>query len=48
MATVITRTFTRVVVPLILLLPIALLLQGHNLSGGGFIGSVLYGLALYR
>ena len=39
--TVITRTVTRVVFPLILLTAIALLLQGHNLPGGGFIAGVL-------
>ncbi|MFB6201583.1 MAG: MnhB domain-containing protein [Halorhabdus sp.] len=35
------RTVVRIVVPLILLTAIALLLQGHNLPGGGFIGGVL-------
>jgi len=39
--TVIARTVTRLVVPLILITAIALLLQGHNLPGGGFIGGVL-------
>ncbi len=39
--TVITRTVVRIVVPIILLTAIALLLQGHNLPGGGFIGAVL-------
>ena len=39
--TVISRTVTRVVVPIILVTSIALLLQGHNLPGGGFIGAVL-------
>lgn len=39
--TVIARTVTRVVVPIILVTSIALLLQGHNLPGGGFIGAVL-------
>ena len=38
---VITRTVTRVVFPLILLTAIALLFQGHNLPGGGFIAGVL-------
>src|SRR6056297_3509188 len=41
MSTVIARTVTRLVVPLILVTAIALLLQGHNLPGGGFIGGVL-------
>ena len=40
-ATVIARTVTRIVFPLILLTAIALLLRGHNLPGGGFIAGVL-------
>lgn len=39
--TVITQTVTRIVVPITLLTAIALLLRGHNLPGGGFIGAVL-------
>ena len=39
--TVIARTVTRLVVPLILVTAVALLLQGHNLPGGGFIAGVL-------
>ncbi|WP_435078179.1 MnhB domain-containing protein [Halococcus sp. AFM35] len=39
--TVITRTVTRIVFPLILLTAFALLFQGHNLPGGGFIAGVL-------
>lgn len=39
--TVIARTVVRLVVPIILLTAVALLLQGHNLPGGGFIGAVL-------
>ena len=39
--TVIARTVARIVVPIILVTAIALLLQGHNLPGGGFIGGVL-------
>lgn len=39
--TVIARTVTRTVVPLILVTAVALLLQGHNLPGGGFIAGVL-------
>ena len=39
--TVVSRTVVRIVVPVILLTAIALLLQGHNLPGGGFIGGVL-------
>ena len=41
MTTVVTRTVTRTVVPLILVTAIALMLQGHNLPGGGFIAGVL-------
>ena len=39
--TVIARTAARVVVPIILVTSVALLLSGHNLPGGGFIGGVL-------
>jgi multicomponent Na+:H+ antiporter subunit B len=39
--TVIARTSTRLAVPIILLPAVALLLQGHNLPGGGFIAGVL-------
>lgn len=39
--TIIARTVVRTVVPIILLTAIALVLQGHNLPGGGFIGGVL-------
>ena len=39
--TVISRTVVRVVVPVIIVTSVALLLQGHNLPGGGFIGAVL-------
>ena len=39
--TVIMRTVTRVVVPIILLVSVALFLQGHNQPGGGFIAGVL-------
>ncbi len=41
MSTVIAKTITKAVLPLILMTSIALLLQGHNLPGGGFIGGVL-------
>lgn len=44
--TVIARTVTRLVVPVILLTAVALLLQGHNLPGGGFVGAVLTVTAL--
>jgi multicomponent Na+:H+ antiporter subunit B len=39
--TVIARTVTRIVFPLILLTALALLFQGHNRPGGGFIAGVL-------
>lgn len=41
MTTVIVRTVTRITVPIILLVSIALFLQGHNQPGGGFIAGVL-------
>ncbi|WP_134671876.1 MnhB domain-containing protein [Halorussus marinus] len=41
MTTVIMKTTARIVVPIILVLAISLLLQGHNLPGGGFIAGVL-------
>lgn len=39
--TVIARTVTRTVVPVIVVTAIALLFQGHNRPGGGFIAGVL-------
>lgn len=44
--TVIARTITRLVVPIITMTAVALLFQGHNLPGGGFIGAVLTAAAL--
>jgi multicomponent Na+:H+ antiporter subunit B len=41
MATVIMRTTTRSIVPIILVVAISIFLQGHTLPGGGFIGGVL-------
>jgi len=35
------RTTARIVVPIVLVIAISLLLQGHNLPGGGFIAGVL-------
>lgn len=46
MTTVIARTATRLVVPIVLVTAIALLIQGHNLPGGGFIAAVLTATAL--
>lgn len=39
--TVIARTIVRTTVPIILVTALALLFQGHNRPGGGFIGGVL-------
>lgn len=44
--TVIARTVTRLVVPIVVMTAVALLFQGHNLPGGGFIGAVLTAAAL--
>ncbi|MFB6069882.1 MAG: MnhB domain-containing protein [Halanaeroarchaeum sp.] len=41
MTTVIFRTITKVTVPIVLLVSVALFLQGHNRPGGGFIAGVL-------
>ena len=46
MTTVIARTATRIAVPIALVTSVALLLQGHNLPGGGFIAGVLTAAAL--
>jgi multicomponent Na+:H+ antiporter subunit B len=47
-STVILRTATRLVIPIVIVVSIALFLQGHNAPGGGFIAGVLSaaGLAL--
>jgi multicomponent Na+:H+ antiporter subunit B len=45
-STVIAKTVTKAVLPLILMTSIALFLQGHNLPGGGFIGGVLTAVGL--
>ena len=41
MSTVIARTAVRLTVPITLVTALSLLLQGHNLPGGGFIAGVL-------
>ncbi|MEO1008598.1 MAG: Na+/H+ antiporter subunit B [Planctomycetota bacterium] len=52
MNSVILRTATRFMLPLLVLFSIVVLLRGHNLPGGGFVGGllatsafVLYGMA---
>jgi multicomponent Na+:H+ antiporter subunit B len=44
--TVIARTAVRFVVPIALVTALALLVQGHNLPGGGFIAGVLTAAAV--
>lgn len=46
MTTVIARTAVRLVVPITLVTALALMLQGHNLPGGGFIAGVLTAAAV--
>ncbi|PSP82103.1 sodium:proton antiporter [Halobacteriales archaeon QS_1_68_17] len=46
MTTTMMKTTARIVVPIILVVALSLLLQGHNLPGGGFIGGVLTTVAL--
>jgi multicomponent Na+:H+ antiporter subunit B len=41
MTSLVLRTATRLLVPLLLLFSIFLLLRGHNLPGGGFAGGLL-------
>lgn len=41
MTTVIMRTMTRAVVPIIFVVAVSLFVEGHNLPGGGFIAGVL-------
>lgn len=42
MTTIITKTITKICIPLIILFSISLLLAGHNNPGGGFIGGVMF------
>lgn len=42
MTTLITKTVTKICLPLIILFSISLLLAGHNNPGGGFIGGVMF------
>ena len=42
MTTLITKTATKICIPLIILFSISLLLAGHNNPGGGFIGGVMF------
>lgn len=46
MSTVIAKTVTRAVVPIILVVSMSFFLQGHNLPGGGFIAGVLTAVGL--
>ncbi|MDZ7799463.1 MAG: Na+/H+ antiporter subunit B [Trueperaceae bacterium] len=46
MNSVILRTTTRLLITVLLLLSVFLLLRGHDLPGGGFIGGLVAGAAL--
>ncbi|MDY6774771.1 MAG: MnhB domain-containing protein [Halobacteria archaeon] len=46
MTTLILKTTSRVVLPLIILYSFALFLQGHSLPGGGFIAGVLTSIGI--
>jgi len=42
MTTVITKTITKICVPLVIMFSISIYLQGHQKPGGGFIGGVMF------
>ena len=42
MTTIITKTITKICVPLVIMFSIAIYLQGHQKPGGGFIGGVMF------
>ncbi len=46
MTTLITRTITKICVPLCVFFSISLLLTGHDKPGGGFIGGVMFAASI--
>lgn len=46
MPSIILSTATRFLVPLLLMLPVFLLLRGHNLPGGGFVAALVAATAI--